>query len=146
MTASRLASRLRALGRRGARLLALGALGGLSLTSVAGCDRARQPGAAEPTCDERERAFHALMVGERELARECAADHECVAVHYDTDCARGCSGVLSKAGAAELARRVSEANRGPCQGFRDAGCSAPEPSCAPQSKPVCRAGKCAPER
>jgi hypothetical protein len=117
------------------------------LALVTGCNHPPHDGRAsasadqpvdEQACLELEYEKNTIMGGPFDVSCRFATD--CVQV-WATNCGRDCPRALSRAGASAHAAAVELANRGPCKGFKEAGCVMAQPSCVVRD-PVCEDGSC----
>jgi hypothetical protein len=124
--------------------------GALAVGATAGCDRAPEGGtktsaplvSARPaSCEERLEKARSIVFEHRDRDAACTADTDCAEIHNDPDCWRSCGSVLARARVADRNARVKRANDGPCKNFA-AECPVAGPTCSPESKPICKDGKC----
>jgi hypothetical protein len=96
------------------------------------------------SCDDREAgAYGQLASFEREVARACQVDGDCVRVSNNTACTAGCGTVVSKAGATQLAEWIQVTNTAVCGDYEADGCGPVlVPPCVPPMSPACVSGTC----
>ena len=93
----------------------------------------------EADCNKRLLQMTHIMSGKYDTS--CRTPSDCVLGWPSTDCARACPLAVSRAAASAYDAAAEEANRGPCKGFKEAGCVTAEPSCVVKD-PVCEKGRC----